>query len=194
MTPVRLALASASPRRLDLLAQIGVTPDLVHPTDIDESPRKGEPPRAHALRLACEKAAAAAAVLGPDVAVLAADTVVGVGRRILPKAETEAEARACLSLLSGRNHRVFTAVALRRGDKVASRCVATRLTFKRLSDLETERYIASREWHGKAGGYAIQGRAGAFCISLTGSYSAVVGLPLHETATLLAGLGVRDGA
>ena len=144
MTPVRLALASASPRRLDLLAQIGVKPDLVHPADIDETPRKGEPPRAHALRLACEKAAAAAAALGPDVAVLAADTVVGVGRRIQPKAETEAEARACLALLSGRNHRVFTAVALQRGGKVASRCVATRLTFKRLSDLETEHYIARR--------------------------------------------------
>ena len=194
MTPVRLALASASPRRLDLLAQIGVTPDLVHPTDIDETPQKREPPRAHALRLALEKAAAAAAVLGPDVAVLAADTVVGVGRRILPKAETEAQARTCLALLSGRNHRVFTAVALRRGDRVASRCVTTRLTFKRLSDMETEHYIVSREWCGKAGGYAIQGRAGAFCIALTGSYSAVVGLPLYETATLLAGMGIGHGA
>lgn len=194
MTPVRLALASASPRRLDLLAQIGVTPDLVHPADIDETPLKGEPPRAHALRLALQKAAAAAGVLGPDVAVLAADTVVGVGRRILPKAETEDQARACLELLSGRNHRVFTAVALRRGEKVASRCVVTRLTFKRLSDRETETYIAAREWHGKAGGYAIQGAAGAFCISMAGSYSAVVGLPLYETATLLAGMGARHGA
>lgn len=194
MTPVRLALASASPRRLDLLAQIGVTPDLVHPAEIDETPLKGEPPRAHAVRLALAKAAAVAAALGPDTAVLAADTVVGIGRRILPKAETEDQARACLALLSGRNHRVFTAVALRRGEKVASRCVVTRLTFKRLSDWETEAYIASREWHGKAGGYAVQGAAGAFCICLTGSYSAVVGLPLYETATLLTGMGVRRGA
>ena len=187
----RLVLASASPRRLALLAQIGVTPDEVIAADIDETPLKKETPRAHALRLALAKAEA---VKSKDALVLAADTVVAVGRRILPKAETEAQARACLELLSGRTHRVYTAVALRRvprgrqetgGAKVSTRLVETRVAFKVLSKAELEAYIASGEWRGKAGGYAAQGLASRYIVSIVGSYSAVVGLPLFETANLL---------
>jgi septum formation protein len=186
-----LVLASASPRRLELLRQIGIEPDRVDPADLDESPTAKETPRLHALRLALEKARAAAA-RADGAYVLAADTVVSVGRRILPKAETEADARFCLGLLSGRNHRVGTAVAVVAPDgREASRLAETRVAFKRLSDREVEDYVASGEWRGKAGGYAIQGRAGAFVIELVGGYTGVVGLPLYETRCLLEGLGWR---
>lgn len=181
----RLVLASASPRRLELLAQIGVTPDEVAAAGIDETPLKGETPRAHALRLAEAKAAA---LKRPGARVLAADTVVAVGRRILPKAETESEARACLALLSGRAHRVYTAIALKSAEEaISSRVVETRVAFKRLSQREIDAYVESGEWRGKAGGYAAQGCAGRFIISIIGSYSSVVGLPLYETANLLEG-------
>ncbi|MGB3808627.1 MAG: Maf family nucleotide pyrophosphatase [Parvibaculum sp.] len=184
-----LILASASPRRLALLEQIGVRPDAVRAADLDEAPLKGELPRPHALRLAHEKARAVAA-LEPHALVLAADTVVACGRRILPKAETEADARACLALLSGRAHRVYTAIALILPDgRLRERVSETRVTFKRLSDTECDAYIALGEWQGKAGGYAIQGHAAAFIRLLTGSYSGVVGLPLFETAALLSGVG-----
>ncbi len=183
----RLILASASPRRLDLLASAGLVPDAVEPTDIDESEIPGELPGPLARRLALEKASAHP---DTDAFVLAADTVVGVGRRVLPKAETEAQARACLALLSGRNHRVFTGIALRTPDgELTAKLVETRVKFKRLSTPELESYIASGEWRGKAGGYGIQGRAGAYVISLIGSYTGVVGLPIHETVNLLAGRG-----
>lgn len=186
----RLVLASASARRLELLRQIAVTPALVVAPAIDETPRPGELPRALALRLAAEKAEAARAMpdvaaLGDDVAVLAGDTVVACGRRVLPKADSEAEARACLDLLSGRRHRVFTAIALAFGDVLKTRIVLTQVAFKRLSPAEIDAYIESGEWHGKAGGYAIQGRAGAFVPWINGSYSSVVGLPLAECAALL---------
>jgi septum formation protein len=184
-------LASASPRRLDLLRQIGLEPDRIEPAELDETPLPQEPPPALATRLAAAKADAAAA-RHPDAFVLAADTVVAVGRRVLPKAETEAEARACLALLSGRAHKVLTGVAaIAPGGRRASRLVETRVRFKRLSTAEVERYLASREGFGKAGGYAVQGRAGAFVFALQGSYSSVVGLPLYETANLLQGLGFR---
>ena len=191
----RLVLGSASPRRLALLAQIGVKPDAVLPAEIDETPRPREGSRALAERLAREKALASAAIAGKRADLvpcltLAADTVVGVGRRVLPKCETPAEAEACLALLSGRGHRVFTGLALVTGSgAVRRRLVETRLKFKRLSRNEIEAYLASGEWRGKAGGYAIQGLAGAFVQRLVGSYSNVVGLPLAETAALLAGEG-----
>ena len=191
----RLVLGSASPRRLALLAQIGVKPDAVLPAEIDETPRPREGSRALAERLALEKALASAAIAGERADLvpcltLAADTVVGVGRRVLPKCETPAEAEACLALLSGRGHRVFTGLALVTGSgAVRRRLVETRLKFKRLSRNEIEAYLASGEWRGKAGGYAIQGLAGAFVQRLVGSYSNVVGLPLAETAALLAGEG-----
>lgn len=184
----KLILASASPRRRDLLAQIGITPDEIVPTDIDETPLKAELPRQLAERLAVEKAAAIQA----DGFVLAADTVVAVGRRILPKAETEAEARDCLALLSGRNHHVYTGVAVRAPDgRSARRVVDSVVTFKRLSPPELDGYIETDDWDGKAGGYAIQGPAGAFIPKIRGSYSAIVGLPLYETRSLLEGLGWR---
>jgi septum formation protein len=192
---LRLVLGSASPRRLALLAQIGVKPDAVLPAKIDETPRPREEPRALAERLASEKALASAAIAGnrADLApcvTLAADTVVGVGRRILPKCETRDDAEACLDLLSGRGHRVFTGLALvTASGAVRRRLVETRLRFKRLSRNELEAYLASGEWRGKAGGYAIQGLAGAFVERLVGSYSNVVGLPLNETAALLGGQG-----
>ena len=168
-----------------------MVPDAVDAAEIDESPLKDETPRLLALRLAREKAAVVAA-RRPDAFVLAADTVVSVGRRVLPKAETEDEARACLALLSGRGHRVGTAVAVCAPDgRTASRLVETRMQFKRLGPDEVAAYLAAGEWRGKAGGYAVQGLAGAFVISLHGSYSAVVGLPLYETRSLLAGLGFR---
>jgi septum formation protein len=191
----RLVLGSASPRRLALLAQIGVKPDAVLPAEIDETPRPREEPRGLAERLASEKALASAAIAGnrADLApclTLAADTVVGVGRRILPKCETRDDAEACLDLLSGRGHRVFTGLALVTGSgAVRRRLVETRLRLKRLSPNEVEAYLASAEWRGKAGGYAIQGLAGAFVERLVGSYSNVVGLPLAETAALLGGQG-----
>ena len=186
-----LILASASPRRRDLLAQIGLTPDDVAAADLDESPLKDETPPQLALRLAIDKARAVAAGR-PPAFVLAADTVVCVGRRVLPKAETRAEVEACLKLLSGRGHRVITGVAVVGPDgKVSSRAVETRLTFKRLSKTEIAQYLDSGEGVGKAGGYGIQGRAGGFVMKLVGSYSAVVGLPLYETRCLLDGAGYR---
>jgi septum formation protein len=184
-----LVLASASPRRLDLLAQVGVTPDRVDPADIDETPLRDETPRLHALRLAKAKARAVAD-RSPGDFVLAADTVVAVGRRILPKAETEDQAIKCLALLSGRNHKVLTAVAVVAPDgREASRLVETRVQVKQLSDTEKADYLAGGEWRGKAGGYAVQGVAGGFIIDLHGSYTSVVGLPLYETLNLLRGLG-----
>lgn len=192
-SPHQLVLASASPRRLELLRRIGVTPSRVLATDIDETPQKGERPRAHASRLAAEKARAAAA-LAPGSVILAGDTVVGAGARILPKAEDEATARHCLALLSGRRHRVFSAVALVTPDgKLREALSETIVRFKRLSDEEVESYIAGGEWHGKAGGYAIQGSAEGFCDWLSGSHSGVIGLPLFETRRLLraAGIDVR---
>lgn len=189
MTTPRLVLASASPRRLDLLAQIGLAPDAVVAAEIDETPLPNETPRLLALRLAVAKAAKVAAEQ-PAAYVLAADTVVAVGRRVLPKVESEAEGRACLELLSGRAHKVLTAVALRAPDgRAASRLVETRLHFKRLTVAEISEYLAGGEGVGKAGGYAIQGRAGGFVMALQGSYTAVVGLPLYETQNLLTGLG-----
>jgi len=185
--PPRLILASASPRRRDLLAQIGIVPGAVTATDTDERPRKAEAPRALALRLARAKAAAAAT---PDAVVLAADTVVAAGARILPKAETAEQARACLTLLSGRRHRVLTAVVLRLPDGTTrERLVESVVAFARLTPAQQDAYIASNEWHGKAGGYAIQGRAAAFIRFLSGSHSNVVGLPLFETAQLLRSAG-----
>ncbi|MEQ9146594.1 MAG: Maf family nucleotide pyrophosphatase [Parvibaculaceae bacterium] len=182
----KLVLASASPRRLDLLKQIGLVPDEVCPADIDETPLKDEMPRVHAERLAAEKAAAVA----QDHAgafVLAADTVVACGRRILPKTEDAAAARQCLELLSGRAHRVYTGLSLVANGKQVTRTVLTRVQVARLEDQALEAYLASGEWHGKAGGYAIQGRAAAFIRGINGSYSNVVGLPLYETANLLKG-------
>ncbi len=186
----RLVLASASPRRLDLLRQIGFVPDAVDPADIDETPLPRELPPQHAVRLALAKAEAVAA-RHPDAFVLAADTVVACGRRILPKAETESQARACLGLLSGRRHRVLGGVVLLApgSSRPVERLVRTDVTFKPLSHEETESYVASGDWHGKAGGYAIQGRAAAFVRWIGGSYSNVVGLPLFEVAGMLRGVG-----
>lgn len=191
MTRPTLVLASASPRRLELLRQVGVEPDRVLHTDIDESLARDETPRLHAMRLAREKAAAGAAAAS-GAFVLAADTVVAVGRRVLPKAETPEQANRCLALLSGRAHRVLTAVAVVGPDgRSAARLVETRVRFKRLTPAETETYLQSDEWRGKAGGYGVQGRAGAFVTELQGSYTSVVGLPLYETLCLLEGLGWR---
>jgi septum formation protein len=174
---------------LSLLAQIGVVPDAVIPPEIDETPKPGELPGPHALRLALEKARAGRA---PDSLTLAADTVVGVGRRILPKTETHDQARACLDLLSGRAHQVFTGVAvIDAAGHVRSRLVGCRVRFKRLTPSECEGYLASEEWRGKAGGYGVQGAAGRFVLALNGSYTAVVGLPLYETAALLSAAGYR---
>lgn len=190
-----LILASASPRRLALLNQIGVEPEHLIPAHVDETPERGELPRKLAQRLAHAKAVAVRqkaqqAGLAGDAVVLAADTVVAVGRRILPKAETMDEAASCLRLLSGRAHRVFTGLCLiSPSGHARERLVDTRLRFKRLSNKEIEAYLASGEWNGKAGGYAIQGIAGSFVVKLSGSYSAVVGLPLYETTSLLAGEG-----
>ncbi|MEZ5956212.1 MAG: Maf family nucleotide pyrophosphatase [Hyphomonadaceae bacterium] len=178
----RLILASASPRRLALLAQIGITPDDVIAADIDETPLKDETPRNLALRLARQKAEA---VNADGAIILAADTVVAVGRRVLPKAETEQEARECLRLLSGRSHRVYTGVAVKTAHALRDRLVETRVAFKVLSAAEIEAYIASNEWQGKAGGYAAQGLAGRYVTSIIGSYSSVIGLPLFETANLI---------
>ncbi|MDF8332501.1 Maf family protein [Novosphingobium cyanobacteriorum] len=186
-----LILASASPRRRELLARLGITADGVLATDIDESPLKGERPRDHAVRLAAEKARAAA-VQRPDALILAGDTVVGAGQRILPKAEDEATARACLALLSGRRHRVYSAVAVIGPDgRLRQALSETILRFKRLTSAEIEAYVAGGEWHGKAGGYAIQGSAEGFCAWLSGSHSGVVGLPLYETRRLLLAAGVQ---
>jgi septum formation protein len=191
---VRLILASASPRRLDLLARIGVVPDAVDAADIDETPARAELPAPHAERLAAAKSAAIAA-RHPGALVLAADTVVAVGRRILPKTESEAEANACLDLLSGRRHRVHTAVTLIDGaGRARHRLSTTIVAFKSLTAAEIAFYLATGEWQGKAGGYAIQGRAEAFVRFLSGSHSGVVGLPLFETRALLAAAGFPPAA
>ena len=191
----RLVLASASPRRLELLQQIGIEPDALLPADLDETPRKNELPRTLAARLAEEKTRAAAAIASrrPELAdayIIGADTVVSVGRRILPKCEIVAEAAQSLRLLSGRAHRVHTAVCLiTPKGRARHKLVETRLRLKRLSAAEIEAYLGSGEWRGKAGGYAIEGLAGAFTQKLIGSYSAVAGLPLYETMSLLSGEG-----
>lgn len=186
----RLVLASASPRRLDLLAQIGITPDEIDPAEIDETPRKAELPRDHAARLAGEKVAAVRA-RHPDAVILAADTVVALGRRILPKAEDEATARHCLSMLSGRRHKVIGGISVIGADgREWRRLVTSSVKFKRLETAEIDAYIARGEWDGKAGGYAIQGRAAALIPWIEGSYSNVVGLALYETAQLLRSAGI----
>ena len=188
---MRLILASASPRRLDLLARIGVTPDAILPAEIDETPRRGELPIPYARRMAAEKAAA---VAEPGALVLAADTVVAAGRRILPKTETETEARAALGLLSGRRHRVHSAVTLIDAGGAARHRLSTSIVaFKHLSEAELAAYLAACEWRGKAGGYAIQGRAEALVRMISGSHSGVVGLPLFETRALLRAAGYPLG-
>jgi septum formation protein len=184
-----LILASASPRRVDLLARIGVVPDRILPAEIDETPQPAELPADHARRLAAAKAAAIAAA-HPGALVLGADTVVAAGRRILPKAEDDATARRCLELLSGRRHRVLSAVTLIDAEgRARHRLSVTSVTFKRLSAGEIDAYLRSSEWRGKAGGYAIQGRAEAYVRALAGSHSGVVGLPLYETRALLEAAG-----
>ena len=189
----RLILASASPRRLDLLARIGVVPDAIDPADLDESPLKAERPAAHAARLAAAKATLVAA-RHPGAHVLGADTVVGAGIRILPKAEDAATARKCLELLSGRRHRVHSAVTLIDPEGKARHRLSTSIVaFKALTTAEIDAYLAGGEWEGKAGGYAIQGRAEAYVRFLSGSHSGVVGLPLFETRALLAATGLLLG-
>ena len=186
-----LILASASPRRRELLARLGLTPAAINPADIDETPHKGELPRDYAKRMAREKAQAAAS---GDGHVLAGDTVVAAGRRILPKAEDEATARKCLELLSGRRHRVLSAIALRAPDgAIRERLSETVVMFKRLSSAEIDAYLASGEWEGKAGGYAIQGIAEGLIRRIQGSHSGVVGLPLFETRALLKAAGIALG-
>jgi septum formation protein len=186
---MKLVLASASPRRIDLLARIGVTPDKVHPADIDETVPRGELPRVHALRLAREKALAVAAK-EPGALVLAADTVVAVGRRILPKVEDEATLRKCMALLSGRRHRVLTGVALALPDgTIREKLGETMIAMKPLSAEEIDYYAAHGEWRGKAGGYALQGYGEVYVRHMAGSYSNVVGLPLAETRLLLKSAG-----
>src|SRR6185312_11198544 len=187
-----LVLASASPRRLDLLRQIGLEPAAVDPPGADETPLRAELPRAYALRMARAKLEAVAA-RHPDALVLAADSVVAAGRRILPKAETEMQVRECLGLLSGRRHRVLGGIAVAAKGAVRVR-LETAVRFKRLGPREIDDYVRSGEWQGKAGGYAIQGRAAAFVAFLSGSYSNVVGLPLFETAALLNGAGFITAA
>jgi septum formation protein len=185
-------LASASPRRLELLRAIGLAPDAVDPADIDETPLAGETARRLALRLAKAKAAVTLQ-RHPDAFVLAADTVVALGRRLLGKPEDEADAARMLTLLSGRAHRVLTAVAvLAPGGRAGARLSETRVQIKRLTAREIAAYVASREWEGKAGGYGVQGRAGAFVTAFNGSYTGVVGLPLYETRALLGGLGYPE--
>ena len=183
-------LASASPRRIELLALIGITPDRIDPADIDETPGRDETPSRLAARLARSKAEVVAARSSGAV-VLAADTVVAVGRRLLEKPADEAEATKFLTLLSGRNHRVFTVVAVATGERTIHRVVDTRVSFKVLSPAEIAAYVAGGDWRGKAGGYGIQGPAGAFVTRIVGSYPAVMGLPLFETVNLLAGVGWR---
>src|SRR3954468_17304995 len=191
----KFVLASGSPRRLGLLNQAGIEPDALRPADLDETPLRGELPRACANRLARAKATAALEMVRLDdelkgAYILAADTVVAVGRRILPKAELLDEASQCLRLLSGRNHRVHTGICLvTPKETFRQRLVETRVRFKRLAEDDIEAYLASGEWRGKAGGYAAQGIAGSFIVKIVGSYTNVVGLPLYETTTLLAGEG-----
>jgi len=193
----KLVLASGSPRRIELLQQAGIEPDRIFPADIDETPLRAEHPRSLAKRLSRGKAEKAFATISKESDweggyILAADTVVAVGRRILPKAEQVDEALNCLRLLSGRSHRVYSGVCLVTPDgKVRQKLVETRVRFKRLSREEIESYIASGQWRGKAGGYAVQGLAGSFVVKLVGSYSNVVGLPLYETVSLLTGDGFK---
>ena len=193
----KLVLASGSPRRVTLINQAGIEPDALRPADLDETPQRGELPRACANRLARAKAEAALEQVRVDeelkgAYVLAADTVVAVGRRILPKAELLDEAAQCLRLLSGRNHRVHTGVCLvTPKEGFRQRLVETRVRFKRLSEQDIEAYLASGEWRGKAGGYAAQGLAGSFIVKIVGSYTNIVGLPLYETVALLAGEGFK---
>lgn len=184
---MRLILGSASPRRKELLAQMGILPDAILPPDIDEDPRKGELPRPYAARLAREKALAVAA--GDDDIVLCADTTVALGRRILGKPANAAEAAAFLALLGGRRHEVITAIAVRRDGRIWERESVSLVKMKRLSDAEMNAYLASEEWRGKAGGYAIQGLAGAFIPWISGTFSGIMGLPVAETAQLLAAAG-----
>ncbi|KAB8124459.1 septum formation protein Maf [Komagataeibacter medellinensis] len=191
-TGAQLILGSASPRRLELLRQIGIIPDRVCPADLDETPRRDELPRPYAQRLAMEKADHVAGLMDIPALVLAADTVVALGRRILPKAEDAATARACLNLLSGRRHTVFTAVALRptaawKDGRAGNRLVASTVAFARLTPRQIDALIEAGDWQGKAGGYAIQGHAAAFVRFMSGSYSGIVGLPLFETAQMLRG-------
>jgi len=186
----KLILASASPRRQQLLARIGITADAIIPADIDETPHKAELPRVYARRMAAEKAAVIASQ-HPHDAVLSGDTVVAAGRRILPKAESDADARHCLELLSGRRHMVLSAVTLMLpGRRALHRLSESTVTFKRLHADELEAYIASGEWQGKAGGYAIQGSAEALIRSMAGSYSGIMGLPLYETRSILLSAGL----
>jgi septum formation protein len=183
-------LASSSPRRLALLSDIGVTPDRVVPADIDETPRRGEIPRDLAKRLAFEKGQTVA-LSCPDDIVLSADTVVACGRRVLPKAETPQDVRACLGFMSGRRHHVYTAIALFAPDgRVWQKLSDSIVSFKRLSSKELDDYVASGEGIGKAGGYAIQGRAAGLIKTMSGSYSGIVGLPLFETRSLLSLVGL----
>lgn len=184
---MKLILGSASPRRKDLLAQLGVVPDAIQPPEIDEDPKRGELPRPYCLRLAQEKAAAV--VAAPEDIVLCADTTVALGRRILGKPRDMAEAAEFLTALGGRRHQVITAVAVRRGDRIWTRDSVSAVKMKRLSDVELNAYLAGGEWHGKAGGYAIQGQAGAFIPWISGSFTGIVGLPLSETAALLTAAG-----
>lgn len=184
---LRLILGSASPRRKELLAGLGIAPDLILPPDINEDPRKGELPRPYALRLAREKALAVAA--GPDDVVLCADTTVALGRRILGKPADAGEAAAFLIALAGRRHQVITAVAVRRGEKLLAKESLSTVKMKRLSDAELNAYLASGEWQGKAGGYGIQGLAGAFIPWISGSFTGIMGLPVAETSALLAAVG-----
>ena len=195
----KFVLASGSPRRLSLINQAGIEPDALRPAELDETPRKGELPRACANRLARAKAEAALATVRIDdelkgAYILGADTVVAVGRRILPKAELLDEAAQCLRMLSGRNHRVYTAICLvTPKEAFRQRLVETRVRFKRLSPQDIEAYLASGEWRGKAGGYAAQGLAGSFIVKLVGSYTNVVGLPLYETVALLRQRALPSG-
>ncbi len=184
---MKLILGSASPRRKELLAQMGITPDLILPTDIDEDPRQGELPRPYALRLAREKALAVPS--DPDDVVLCADTTVALGRRILGKPADAGQAAAFLTALAGRRHQVITGVAVRRGDRVLVRESLSVVRMKRLSDAELNAYLASGEWQGKAGGYGIQGLAGALIPWISGSYTGIMGLPVAETAALLTAVG-----
>lgn len=184
---MRFILGSGSPRRKELLAQLGILPDAITPPDIDEDPKKGELPQPYCARLAREKAAAVQA--GPEDIVLCADTTVALGRRILGKPRDAGEAAAFLTMLGGRRHEVITAVAVRRGDRVWTRESVSAVKMKRLSDVELNAYLASGEWQGKAGGYAIQGAAGAFIPWISGSFTGIVGLPLAETAALLQAAG-----
>lgn len=188
-TPPRLILGSASPRRLELLGQIGIRPDALRPADIDETPRRGEMPRDYVRRMAAEKAAAL--TLGAGEAALTADTTVAVGRRILGKPADREEAATFMRLMSGRRHVVLTAMALRHGSRTAVRLVETKVRMRAIDEPSLQRYLDAGDWQGKAGAYAIQGAAAAFIPWIEGSFSAVVGLPLSETAAMLAAIGIH---